>query len=489
MTINMKKIVTLITTLVIVFQATTFAAPQNGEKEIQKSVEYQALELISGYISDKYIDDTYTAEDIMILGISKYLEENGDDALVSIIKSALHSLDNYSDFYTRQEYIDYTNSINRTFYGLGITLQQAGEYVEIVSFVEENGLAEQSGFMLGDRFYEVDGVNVVGYSVTEVRNLVVGELGTTVDIKVLRNGEIISLVGIRTAVNTSTVAGTVIKDDIGYIQIASFGNTTATEFTEVSGMLKSAGVTKLILDLRDNGGGVVTSAVEIARQLVPKGKIIDVRYRDAKMNYTYNSTLEKAPFEIVTLVNENTASASEILASAIQDSGAGILLGKDTYGKAVIQSPYYLNNGMVLKLTIGQYITRNGHEINKVGLAPDETVDNSTKKIDTSGYTKFDFLTPVSLGSSGQNVKAAKERLAVMNYYAGNLQNNVFNVDLKDAISIFQKDNGLTDSGVLDVPTQIKLKEVFENLDTVIDSQMSEAYRYFGGNPDELFSE
>ncbi|MBR0359683.1 MAG: PDZ domain-containing protein, partial [Clostridia bacterium] len=217
----MKKILALMTAIVMLSQTIVFAAPKTEDKEIEKSVEYQALELLSGYIADRYIDSSYTSEDIMMLGISKYLEENGDEALVAIIKSALHSLDDYSDFYTRQEYIDYTNSINRTFYGLGVTLQQVGEYVEIVSFVEENGLAQKSGFMLGDRFYEVDGVNVVGYSITEVRNLVVGELGTTVDIKVLRNGEIVSLVGTRTAVNTSTVAGGVLEGDIGYIQIAS----------------------------------------------------------------------------------------------------------------------------------------------------------------------------------------------------------------------------------------------------------------------------
>lgn len=486
----MKKISALIMALVMFGQTMVFAA-QTGteEKEIETSVEYKAYELISGYISDRYIDDTYTVEDIMMLGLSKYLEEHGDEALVALIKSALSELDDYSDFYTREEYIEYTNSMSRTFYGLGVTLQQVGEYVEIVSFVEEGGLAQQSGFMVGDRFIEVDGVNVVGWSVTEIRNLVVGELGTTVNITVLRNGEEVSLVGTRTAVNTSTVAGGVLKGGIGYIQIASFGNNTAAEFREVAQMLKNEGVTKLILDLRDNGGGFVTAAVEIAKEIVPKGKIIDVKYREARMNYTYQSTLEKAPFEIVTLVNENTASSSEILASAIQDSGAGILMGVDTLGKAIIQSPYPLNNGMVLKLTAGQYITRNGYEIDKVGLTPDETVENGTKKIDTTGYTKFDFLTPVSLGASGQNVTAAKERLDVMNYYAGNLQNDVFNVDLKEAIAAFQRDTGLTDSGVLDVPTQIKLKEVFENLDTVVDLQIREAYKYFGGDPAVLFGE
>lgn len=484
----MKKILALILTLVIVPQSFVFAATTE-EKEIQTSVEYQAFELVAGYIAERYIDDSYTAEDIMMMGISKYLEENGNEAIIQLLKNAVHALDDYSEFFTKDEYKEYMNSINRTFYGLGVTLQQAGEYVEITEFVEEGGLAQKSGFMVGDRFVEVDGTNVVGMSVSEVRNLVIGELGTTVNITVLRNGELVSLIGTRTAVNTATVSGTILDGNIGYIKIVSFANNTASEFKLIADSFKNKGVTKLILDLRDNGGGVVTSAVDVAKELIPKGKIIDVKYRDASMNYTFKSTLDTAPFEIVTLVNENTASSSEILASAIQDSGAGILMGKDTYGKAVIQSPYYLNNGMVLKLTIGSYVTRNGREINKIGLTPDKTVENGKKKIDTSTYTKFDFLTPISLGGSGQNVTAAKERLSVMNYYSGNLGNDVFNVDLRDAIAKFQKDNSMTDSGILDVPTQIKLKEVFENLDTVVDLQIRQAYKYFGGNPDAIFKD
>lgn len=486
----MKKIFALLLTLTLIPQTFVFAAgADEDEKQIEKGIEYQAYELISGYIAEKYIDDQYTTEDIMMMGISKYLEENGDEALVAILKAALSELDDYSDFYTPEEYIEYNNAINKTFYGLGVTLQQAGEYVEITEFVEEGGLAQQSGFKIGDRFLEVDGVNVVGWSVTEVRNVVVGELGTTVNIAVMRDGERVDLVGTRTAVNTTTVSGGIFKGNIGYIKILSFSKNTATEFKEIAEKFKAEGVKKIILDLRDNGGGLVSAAIDIAEEIVPKGKIIDVKYRDASMNYTYESKLDKAPFEIVTLVNKNTASSSEILASAIQDSGAGILMGEDTYGKAVIQSPYYLKNGMVLKLTVGQYITRNGNEIDHIGLMPDKEVANSKKKIDTTGYTKFDFLTPASLGASGENVKAAKERLAFMNYYKGNLGNDVYNVDLKEAVAKFQRDNNLTDSGVLDVSTQIKLKETFENLETVIDTQLETAYEYLGGNADDLYAE
>lgn len=474
----------LLTAFAVTTQPVVFA--HTAEKEIDTSIEYQGYEMISDYIANQYIDDTYTAEDIMKLGVSSYLEKYGDDALVEFLKGALHALDDYSDFFTREEYIEYMNEINSTFYGLGVSLQQNGEYVEIVEFVEEGGLAQQSGFQVGDKIVAVGGVDIVGCSVTEVRNLVVGELGTAVDITVLRGDERINLVGIRTAVNTSTVSGTVLKDGIGYVKILSFSKNTSEEFADVVNKLKNENVKKLILDLRNNGGGQVIAAVDVARQIVPKGKIIDVEYRDKNLNHTYNSDLREPPFEIVTLVNEHTASSAEILASAIQDSGVGILMGENTYGKAVIQSPFYVNNGMVIKLTIGSYITRNGNEINKVGLIPDILVENEKKKVDTSSYTKFDFITPVSLGASGDNVMAAKERLSDMNYYSGNMHNDVYNVDLKESVALFQRKHGLADSGVLDIPTQIKLKEVFEQLDMELDTQLDEAYKYLGGKIEDL---
>ncbi len=468
--------------------ATETVPTEEPTQKIRESVEYQAYEQIAGYIADRYLDDSYTAEDIMKMGISAYLAEAGDEALVEFLKAAMHSLDDYSDFYTYSEYVEYNNNLNRTFYGLGVSMQQAGEYVEIVDFVEENSLAEKSGFRIGDKISKVDGISVVGSSITEVRNLIVGDLGTTVILTVLRDGKEIEITGTRTAVNNTTVSGGVLEGKIGYIKIASFSSKTSAEFVEISEKLKSEGVKKVILDLRNNPGGLLSSAIEIAETIVPRGKIVDVKYRDETMDYTYYSALDSVPFEMVVLVNENTASSAEILASAVQDSGAGILMGEQTYGKAVIQSIYSLMNGMVFKLTIGQYITRNGHEIDHVGLEPDINVSNYTKKIDTAGYTKFDFITPASVGSSGQNVKAAKERLAILDYYIGNLGNDVYNTDLADAIRAFQRDNNLADSGVLDVPTQIEIKEVFESLETAVDIQMQEAYKHFGGNVDDLYN-
>ncbi len=485
----MKKLLALLLTICFIPCTNVFAEPEADEQKnkIKTSVEYQAYEQIAGYVSELYIDDSYTPEDIMMLGLSEYLGKMGDEALVQLLKSALQSLDDYSDFYTYNEFVEYNNALNKTFYGLGVQLQQMGEYVQIVDFVEENSLAEQSGFKIGDMIVAVDGENVVGCSVTEVKNLVVGELGTTVIITVLRDGENLHITGTRTAVNSSTVSGAILKGNIGYIKIASFGENTAQEFREVSTRMQEDGVSKLILDLRDNLGGLVTAAVEIAEQIVPAGKIVDVIYRDESKNYSCESQLATAPYDIAVLVNGDTASASEILAGAIQDSGAGILVGENTYGKAVIQSTYPLMNGMVFKLTVGQYKTRDGREIDHVGLEPDREVRNKTEKIDTTGYTKFDFLTPTKLGDSGVNVTAAKERLSIMRYFIGNLSNDVFNTDLKEAVREFQKRNGLVDSGVLDIPTQIAIKEVFESLQTEIDEQLHRAYTHFGGNIDDLY--
>lgn len=461
--------------------------PPEGEPEIPESIVYQAYEQIAGYIADRYLDDSYSAEDIMKLGISKYLEEKGDDALIELLKAAMSQLDPYSDFYSRDEYREYTNDLNKTFYGLGIVMRQDGEYVTIEGFVEEDSLAEKTGFMIGDKIIKVNGTNVVGSSLTEVRNLVIGELGTTVPVTVLRDGQEIELVGTRTAVSTSTVSVSILDGNIGYVKIGNFASGTAAEFTEAAEMLKGEGVKKLILDLRNSPGGMVTAATQIASRIVPEGKVVDVKFRDPKQDYTYYSELKETPFEIVALVNNNTASSAEILASAIQDSGAGILMGEQTFGKAVIQSTYSLLNGMAFKLTVGKYLTRNGNEIDKVGLTPDIAVSNYKKRIDTSDYTRFNFLEPVSVGMSGENVSAAKERLYVMNYFIGNLGNDVFNTDLEESVRDFQRDNGLVDSGVIDVPTQIKLKEVFESLETTVDVQLQEAYKHFGGDPDKLY--
>lgn len=451
------------------------------------SGEFEAVDTIADYITELYIDDSVDKNEIIRQGISGILEEN-PDMLVPLLKKMFTSLDEYSEFFTDEEYRDYINSVNQTFYGIGVIIQKNGDYVEIVEFSEENSFAEKSGFEVGDKIYAVAGEECKGKSLNDVRNLIVGELGTTVNVTVLRGDELINLVATRVEVRQSTVTGGVLEGNIGYMNLSTFGDTTYEEFKFLLEDFRIKGVKNIILDLRDNGGGRLDTAVAVAKLIVPKGKIIDVSYRDPQYNTTHRSTLSEKEFDFITLVNENTASSAEILASALQDSNASKLVGTKTFGKAVVQTVFPLTNGMKFKLTIGEYKTRNGKEINGVGIKPDTSVQNVTERIDATQYTVFDFRTRFAMGDVSEHIIAAKERLSLMGYFEGKIEDTLFTRDLRESVAMFQRENGLCDTGVLDVATQVKIQELFEKLETVVDLQLYTAYEMFGGNPEELYN-
>lgn len=477
-----KLIITVLTAVLLIVPCSVYA--ENTEEQTEEVVysgEYYAFDKIAQYICDLYIDDSYTKDEIMAQGISKLLENN-EPLLIELLKSTLSSMDDYSEFYTAEEYKQFQDELSHTFYGIGVTMtQKENDYVEITGFAEEDSKAEKAGFKIGDKIYKVDGKDMTGLSIDKVREHIIGEENTTVKITVLRDGEEIELITTRVSLHEDTVLEAVLEGNIGYIQITSFDLNTSKEFTEALNLMRENNVKNIILDLRNNPGGVVATAVEAAKQIVPKGKIIDVKYRDSQYDITFNSDLETKEFDFFVLVNENTASAAEILASAIQDSECGQLIGTTTYGKAVIQNQFKLDNGMAFKLTIGQYITRNGHQINHIGLTPDVQIENEEVNIDDSDLAAFDFKTNVSLGNSSDNVIAAKERFSIMGIYNGETSSNIMTEDFKEIISNFQKSNDIFSYGILDVATQKKIDELFSQIKVIQDNQFDKAYEMAGG--------
>lgn len=489
---KMKRLAAFILSALLTFGSVAMAAPYAETPEpttYPYSGEYGAFEEISEAVSELYIDDSYTKEKVMIGGVADLLSElldNNEELLVEFLKKSLESLDDYSEFYTPEEYKEFENQLNYTFYGIGASIRMGEDgYVEITDFAQGSDNAEKAGFMIGDKLYKVNGEDLSGMSLDEVRSLIVGDEGTEVEVTVLRNGREITLTATRVAVNSATVYDAILSGNIGYIQILTFGEDTADEFKKSLDYMRENKVKKIILDLRNNGGGHVAAAVSIAQSIVPKGKVIDVKFRQPQYNMTYNSTLSKKEFDFAVLVNGYTASASEILSSAIQDSGVGKLVGEQTFGKAVIQNTYPLSNGSMLKLTTGQYITRNGNEINHVGLTPDVAVENEITKLDLSELTQFDYKTRTALGDKSDNVRAAKERLEILGYYDGE-RDDVFGVEMREALKTFQQLNNIFAYGVIDIPTQRLLDELCSGIDVVTDTQFEEAYKLLGGDINKL---
>ncbi len=447
------------------------------------NAEYEKIEQILNYAANLYIDDTVTSDDLMSDAVKNLLEKNPELAN-ELIKAGFESLDEYSEYYTAEEYELVKKNLNNIVYGIGVIIQQTGDYVTIMKVLED-GAAAKAGVMEGDKIIAVDGVNAVGESIDKVQDMVVGELGTEVNVTFLREEREISYTMQRGEVKGETAAFTVLKGNIGYLVIDSFSSNTDNEVYDILEELEKEGIEKIILDLRNNPGGYLNASINVASLLVPEGVIVSTVYRSEWESETFYSKLNKPKYKLAVLVNENTASAAEVLASAIQDSKAGVLIGKKTYGKGVIQQMYEIWDGCAFKITTGKYFTRNGKDINGNGIIPDKIIENTVKKVDLSRYTAFDYINKPTVSATSQNTKAAKERLRILGYYQGTADEYFDNL-LFNAVCEFQEESGLFPYGVLDISTQKKIEETFSKLDEVVDSQFFEAYRYFGGNPEDL---
>lgn len=447
------------------------------------SYGYDNFERLSSYGANLYIDESVTADYLMNEALKKVINEN-PELEVELIKAAFSSLDEYSEYYTKEEYELFKKNIDKIVYGIGVIIQQQDDYVTVMSCVDDGG-AKAAGVLAGDKIAKVNGVDVKGASVDKVQDLIVGELGTQVTVTFLREGKELEFVITRKEVRGQTVAGEILEGKIGYIAIINFAQNTAEEFAKILWQFDQAGVSNIILDLRNNPGGYLEPAITIAQMTVPQGTIVKTAYRDGISSGEVVSKLVNPRFKFCVLINQNTASAAEVLASAMGESGVGHLAGEISYGKGVIQSMFTLPDGSAFKITTGRYFTRNGHDINGNGIEPHEYVNNSTKPVDLTMFHTFDYKTKPHIGAVSTNVRAAKERLKIMGYYAGSI-NDTFDPEFHDVIYKFQKENGLGAYGVLDIATQVKMENIFYKIEVEQDDQLRYAYEYFGGNPDDL---
>ena len=320
----------------------------------------------------------------------KYMGEIDDEALIEgAIKGYVSALgDPYTTYYTKEEMDELMEETTGNYVGIGIymTLDIDNNAIYVVKPMEGSP-AEEAGIQAGDLITKVDGKEYSGEELDQASNAIKGEEGTTVKLEILRDGETKELEVERRKIVVSHIVEKKF-DNIGYLLIEDFDGGCAKEFEEKYKELESQGIDRLIIDLRNNGGGVVDEAVSIADMLLDKDDTILIT-KDKKGNeeITKSEHNPTITMPVVVLTNGYSASASEILVGALQDNERATIVGTKTYGKGVIQEVDRLNDGSGLKITIEEYYTPNKNEINKVGIEPDEEIDLSDEVKEQGTYT------------------------------------------------------------------------------------------------------
>ena len=339
-----------------------------------------------GLIIKDYESSGDIANDINLLKTvieKKYKGEIDDSKLEqAALKGYVEGLgDEYTEFLTQDEWDDLDSSLS-DFVGIGVYMSQlrSSSDAVIIGVIDDDTPAGKAGIQAGDIIKEVDGEDVSGKGTEYVSSKVKGPEGTKVSIKVLRGDQEIEFTMTREQVKVYKIKHEMLENNIGYIDFDSFTDTSADEFKEAYNDLKNNGATSLIVDLRNNTGGYVKSALEIADLFVDSGKtLLITEDKDGNRTVQKSSNGKTIDMPVVVLVNEYTASASEILTGIFKDYGIAKVVGTKTYGKGVIQEVYPdvlgTKIGGALKVTVSEYFTPNENKINKIGITPDVEIE------------------------------------------------------------------------------------------------------------------
>ena len=281
--------------------------------------------------------------------------------------------DKYTYYMPKENLRQYLTNTNGNFDGVGIEIYTTQDGEVVISSVMPGQPAETAGLQAGDVIIGVDGEDMKGKLLSDVAAKIHGEKGTAVTIRVQRGDEEKEFTMERATVEVESVSSRMMENKIGYISISGFKENTYSQFKEALTALQKDGMKGLILDLRDNPGGLVRSVYEIGDELLPEGTIMSIKDKNGQSK-EYKSDASAADFPMAVLCNGNSASASEILIAALKDYNRAAIIGEKTYGKGIIQSHFDLSWGGYLKLTTASYYSPNGNAIHEVGIEPNEKV-------------------------------------------------------------------------------------------------------------------
>jgi carboxyl-terminal processing protease len=306
---------------------------------------------------------------------ARYVEDVPVDTLMAgSIKGMVNSLnDPHSVYMDAKMFKEFMIETEGSFGGVGIVIGTKDKLLTVVAPIEGTP-GEQAGIKSGDQIIKIDGQDTKDLALDEAVNKIRGPEGSQVALTILRGQEVKEYTLTRSNIQIKTVAGKMLENNIGYIRIAMFNENTGNDFIHKLQELEKQGLKSLVLDLRDNPGGLLDESVKVASQFVPKGPVVSVVTRDGHRE-THSSNLAAPKYPVAILVNGGSASASEIVAGAAQDTGVGTLIGTKTYGKGSVQTVIRLDEGSAIKLTIAKYLTPKDRSINGIGIEPDIKVE------------------------------------------------------------------------------------------------------------------
>ncbi|MDD4495148.1 MAG: S41 family peptidase [Eubacteriales bacterium] len=483
--------------------------PVNAQDIAQEASKEAATDAQAG-------SDVDYLESIIEMIKEQYQGEVTEKELIEgALKGIFDTLDDYSTYFTLEETEEYLSDVDGSFDGIGITMELSGDDIVVVGVFKDTP-ADRAGLKPFDIISTIDDVSATGMSLEQAASIIRGEAGTSVRLGIRREGSPIRYFDIvRERIVINPVSYDIRSGGIGYIKLESFNDMAVTNFGKALANMDANKVTKIILDLRGNPGGTVISAVEIARKLIPEGLITKLDFKsEESTDESYYSYLKTPKYKLAVIVDKTSASASEILAGAIQDSKAGVLVGTNTFGKAQVQGlipmlspeafekykmaagadvvnaydliykygiiPYDEDIIGYSKMTIGVYTTPSGKVIDKEGLNPDIYIENPgpLSEADKSKLQRISETRNYIMGARGADILKAETILKHLGYYVEKPDDLIDIVSYR-ALRFFQKDNGISPDGVLNIETQKALNSKIEEIVNGIDLQYLKAWQHF----------
>ena len=474
--LNVKKILATVLCMVMLFSAVSVNA---AGTQILNGIDTTNGEVVSEFYSNlldyivKYYRYDITREELMEAAVMKVLTDN-PQLLEEFGKGAFEALDENSMFYSAEEFEARFEDVSGVYVGIGINVYFDEEYV-ILGEALPGSPAENSGLQVGDIVVAVDGENVEGYGLDKVTSLIKGEEGTDVNITVSRNRVNYTYTLKRATIKINPVTYEIIEDcNVGYLKISSFNANTAESVAQAMYYFGDRNVKTVILDLRNNLGGYMNAAISVASYFIPDGKLIATEeYKNEKNNKKHYADKTKYKFNGVVLINEYSASASELVSGAIKDYGTGVIVGQTSYGKGTVQTTVPLRSNQYMWYTVAEYYTPSHSAIHKVGIKPDYIVSNKYADFDMNTVKPYDVKRTLNIGDTGEDVYAVKERLNALGYRLE--VNDVYDELTANAVKNFQANTELFPYGVADITTQIKLNDELKVSKVLVDKQFERA--------------